>query len=197
MVCWRKWAIVIQHAWCQPQEPVGAQPNIVTISSTGDEIIIDAVFIAGGFQAETTGSQTSARSYCRILYDLNLDPGYRVEGAKFIADGQYELSENGTASIKIRYSTMGSLNPQFEYRSYSARRNDPSDGNYDITGSIEGLDDYLTTCGAKIPFDLQVTATARRGRSDSLDTFVTVDQGSGRSNPSRITGRIRLKKCST
>ena len=130
------------------------------------------------FTATSSASVTNKRANCTIDYNLKLNPKYRLDVAQFELDGQYNLSETGTAFFSIRHSVPGLANATIQ--SVSKKWDaDEADGNWKLAGYIEGIDERVNYCGATIPLQVQMRATARQASSDTLDTFVTVDNAEG------------------
>ncbi|SMF72369.1 DUF4360 domain-containing protein [Pseudobacteriovorax antillogorgiicola] len=152
----------------------------VDLSPTGNYFIV-AQFnnYDDHFLAVTSPDTSTARVNCTIQYNLILDEGYRLDYAEFYIDGEYHLSENGTAFFSIRHNVPGVDQPVFHNMSRSAFDDDKLSDNFQLFGSIEGIDKRANYCGATIPIEVQLRATARRAFDDSFDTFVGVDNAEG------------------
>lgn len=145
------------------------------------------------FIAESSQTRTTARVDCIIDYNLVLDSRYKLGEASFQIDGQYNLSETGTAFYSIRHNVPGLANPTYENVSYSALRGDNPDDNFILKGFIEGIDERVNQCGAVIPLEVQLRATARQARTDQLTTFVAVDNGEGNVRAERGYRQIKCQ----
>jgi hypothetical protein len=128
------------------------------------------------FFAETDDKNTTSRINCTIDYKLHLAANYRLDYAEFYVDGEYHLAESGTAFLSIRHNVPGVDQPVFHQMSRSIRNQDPFSGNFQLFGSIDGIDERVNYCGASIPLQVQLRATARRAADD---TFVAIDNGDG------------------
>jgi hypothetical protein len=144
------------------------------------------------FVATSSPTETNKRVNCTIDYDLKLAPQYKLDIAQFEVDGQYNLSETGTAFFSIRHAVPGLANASIQSvsKKYDA---DDADGNWRLSGYIEGIDERVNVCGGTIPLQVQIRATARQSSMDSLDTFVTVDNAEGDIHAQRGKKKI---KCS-
>ncbi|RYZ71447.1 MAG: DUF4360 domain-containing protein [Proteobacteria bacterium] len=142
------------------------------------------------FVANSSVSETNKRVNCTIDYDLKLAPQYKLDIAQFELDGQYNLSETGTAFFSIRHAVPGLANASIQSvtKKYDT---DDADGNWRLSGYIEGIDERVNVCGGTIPLQVQIRATARQSSIDSLDTFVTVDNAEGDVHAQR--GKKKIK----
>ena len=131
------------------------------------------------FYAETNGEKTTSRVQCTIDYLLHLEESYKLDYAEFYIDGEYHLSESGTAFYSIRHNVPGVDQPVFHNISRSAFEQDPYSGNFQLFGSIEGIDHRVNYCGSSIPLQVQIRATARKSTVDLTETFVGVDNAEG------------------
>lgn len=127
------------------------------------------------FFAETYQDVTTSRVQCTIDYLLHLSPNYKLDFAEFYIDGEYHLSESGTAFYSIRHNVPGVDQPTFHNISRNAFDHDPYSGNFQLFGSIEGIDSRVNYCGASIPLQVQIRATARKAIHDKRESFVGVD----------------------
>ena len=165
------------------------------------EYYIDAKFNQAGdvFFAETLDRPTE-RVGCTVSYNLKLADDKMLDLAQFNIDGQYNLSENGTAFFSIRHNVPGFGSPTYHNVSYSSRNGDLPDDNFQLSGSIEGIDQRVNVCGGTIPLEVQIRATARSGRNDGLTTFVAVDNATGdiyaREGYRRISCKPYIVPCS-
>ena len=181
---------------CPEASAVKAVYNDIT-----GEYYLDAKFNQAGdvFFAETLDRPTD-RVACIISYNIHLADGKKLDLAQFNIDGQYNLSENGTAFFSIRHNVPGFSSPTYHNVSYSTRAGDQPDDNFKLSGSIEGIDSRANVCGGTIPLEVQVRATARSGRSDDLTTFVAVDNATGdifaRDGYRRISCKPYIVPCS-
>ncbi len=149
-------------------DPVTGQYNIIANFNEEDSF----------FTAASSPEFTNVRVNCTIDYNLILAPKYKLDYAEFLVDGQYNLSETGTAFFSIRHAVPGIADPT--YHNVTKKWDvDDADGNWKLFGSIDGIDEEVNHCGATIPLQVQIRATARQARTDSLDTFVSVDNAEG------------------
>ncbi|MFW7381547.1 MAG: DUF4360 domain-containing protein [Oligoflexus sp.] len=132
------------------------------------------------FYAITSEEETTSRVNCIIDYEVQLHPDYKLDYAEFYVDGEYHLSEAGTAFASIRHNVPGVDHPVFHNMTRSVENEDPAHGNFQFFGSIDGIDERVNHCGATIPLQVQLRATARRSKIDVQETFVAIDNGDGR-----------------
>lgn len=183
--------VEVTGSGCSQADVVSIQNNVL-----GD-YYIDAHFYqqsGAGFASETNQAATTDRKDCTIRYNLMLAPGYLLDDASFEVDGEYDLSELGSASVSVRYNVPGVGGPSIAYQSYQSG-SAPQQAPYQLTGGISVDDPRVNYCGAVIPLEIQVKATARQGRADQRDTLITVDNGQGETNVSRARCHVHIKHC--
>ena len=170
------------------------EPEFVTVEQNElGHYYIEARFYeqGDGFLVETDATHTTARKHCTIPYRLLLKPGYVLESADFVVDGEYDLSEQGRASLSVRYNVPGIGKPSIAFDSFRYDT-DPLAGAFLLEGNIDVEDDEINYCGAEVPLEIQVKGTARRGRKDKSDSLIAIDNGVGHST---VRCEVVVKPC--
>lgn len=184
----------------------GAQ---ISVEEYQGEYFIKA-FFDGTMSALSDGTKTFDKRRCTLNYDLAVAPGYKFDFFEFSVDGSYQTSEQGVGRLTVSHRAGNA--PAVRTTGFYARSNGDLPGGELLAGGFSGainrdqLDAQYASCGARIPLESSIYATANQPSTDlSGVTLIDLDESVSRGSATKLPApvcqgyfcfcKIKVKKC--
>ena len=180
----------------------------VRIKQLGVDSYVQAFFNGSMVVATDPGVKTIDSKRCTLDLTLKLEPGYRFDTFTFSVDGVYQVSDYGSVRLTVS-NRIGNASPLrttgfFSLAGGSNVQGELVPGGFSGAVSADQLDGNFHHCGAHIPVEVSLYATASQPSSDSSGmTLVQLDEGQSSlsSLPSEAcqgaycVGKLTVQKC--
>lgn len=113
--------------------------------------------------------ELQAYSSCTLKFSLTLPDGYALKAADYIVSGQYQVGQNGKASIAVTHKILGSYPEKYSSSFYNQNSSEGPSFFYEAYARVEPkqIPSLFRLCSAKIELEVNVKLKIRHNEYKS------------------------------